>query len=286
MFGLNSWARNPGDSKKSKCEILYEEACDADPVFAMNIQIWDEWEKQWKSPNWDYRLSFDSLSEVFEDAIMTSKHPDGAVLDWSNTIFCLTWNLFCNSVEDKRKSIGFAVPKEDGAKENEEEYEEINKEANVEKLRKHFSISSFNRVDRFIVFNDLGARWDMRRDFAGKEVRKMFDVIDQFYAKRGNPLPDVEQYGSFDALVQESLDNCEKSGGFRAIKRYIQNTMLGRVLSLLHKDYPNVSKEVRAERRICRGSGRNRESVSRDVDEFMEAFGKEAAKAVDPTEYD
>lgn len=54
----------------------------------------------------------------------------------------------------------------------------------------------------------------------------MFDTIDRFYTSRGNPLPDIEQYGKFDTLVQESLDNCEKSGGFRAIKRYIQNVIL------------------------------------------------------------
>ncbi|MDD2891485.1 MAG: hypothetical protein PHQ95_00800 [Candidatus Gracilibacteria bacterium] len=247
LYSLNPSARNPGDSKKCKCEVLFEQACESDPFFGRQVQIWDEWEKLNSSPNHNYISAFNVISEIFEDAIPTPKHPDAISMDFSNTIFVITSNLFLNSVRDPKRSIGFATPEESKPVIQDESFG-IDKEEILEKLRRHFSVSSFNRVDKFVQFRDISGFGDMRRDFAEKEVRKMFGIIDDFYEKRGNPLPAIEQYKSFDQLVQEALDNCEKSGGFRAIKRYIENIMIGRILSLLHRDYPNIKKSERMNR--------------------------------------
>lgn len=223
-----------------------------------------------------------------EEAIQTPKHPDGITMDLSNTILVITANYFLNEVKDPKRSIGFSVPDDPSAAKEDEAPQNIDKEGIIEKMRRHFSISSFNRLDKVIIFNDLSSFGDMRKGFAEKEIQKMLDTIDRFYTAQGNPLPCVEQYGNFETLVQESLDNCEKSGGFRAIKRYVQNTILGRILSLLHKDYPNIPKEKRFERRICKGSGsQTHDRAPHNDDDFMEAFGMEdMAKELNQINYE
>jgi ATP-dependent Clp protease ATP-binding subunit ClpA len=133
---------------------------------------------------------------------------------------------------------------------DEREESDIDKTGIIEKLRKHFTISAFNRVDKVIVFNDLASRSNLRDDFARKEVLFMFETIDEFYRKKSNTPPPRAAYGDHELLAREALEHSHPSGGFRAIKRYILNTILGRVLSSLHAEYPN--KLPNPEKRVVR----------------------------------
>lgn len=288
FFWLSSSARNPWDSRRSKFEILYEEATDADPIFGRQIILLDEFDKLGPSINWNEKIAFNSISESFDNAIITPKHPDATQIDLSNTILVITWNYFLNEVNDPRRPIGFSMPDENVSEDVVvAPPQEVDKNLVLEKIRKHFSISSFNRIDRYVLFSSLNNHWDLRRGFSEKEVQKMFDTIDRFYTSRGNPLPDIEQYGKFDTLVQESLDNCEKSGGFRAIKRYIQNVILWRILLKLHGDYPNISPADRERKRRIANRGGEQKEISKDETEFMEAFGMEdMAKVLNNINYE
>ncbi len=225
--------------------------------------------------------------EILDDAIPTVKHADGTRIDISNWIIICTGNYFLNEVQDPKTAIGFSIPDETPVVQEEKSPPNIDKEAVIEKMRRHFSISAFNRWDKFIVFNDLSQNNDLRRGFAEKEIQKMFDTVDTFYTSRGNPLPDIEQYGNFETLVQEALEKSERNGGFRSIKRYVQNSLLGRILSKLHGDYPNISPADRERHRRATNRSGSKEEVSKDENEFMEAFGMEdMAKVLNNINYE
>lgn len=270
---LGSSARNPGDSKRSKFEILFEQALESDPMFGRQIIILDEFDKLGPSYHWNEKIALNSL-EILDDATPSPKHSDAIPIDLGNTLLIITGNYFLNSVVDPKRSIGFAIPDGDITL-AESEHRNIDKAEVIEKMRRHFSISAFQRLDKVIVFNDLSGHWDMRKDFAEKEIEKMFRIIDKFYIDRGNPLPAIEQYGDKKSLVSEALENADPDGWFRAIKRYIQNSMMGRILSLLHNDYPNRQRVLLTKRGVNKGKITSSGSENRASDEdakISEAF--------------
>lgn len=157
--GLTNGAKNPGDSRRSKFEILFQRAYEQDPRYARQIIVLDEFDKLGSSQNWNEKNAFDTISQILDDAIPECKTPDSISVDWSNTIFVFTGNYFLNNINDPRKTIGFSVQDEEIEKKNEPEVENtIDKDVVIEKMRHHFSISAFQRVDKFIVFNDLSNR--------------------------------------------------------------------------------------------------------------------------------
>ena len=76
IYGIGSGIRNPGDSRKSKFEAMFEDAYDKDPMHARQIIILDEFEKLGPSINWNDRLAFNSVSEILDDSIYVGKTPD------------------------------------------------------------------------------------------------------------------------------------------------------------------------------------------------------------------
>ena len=239
---LSSGWRNPGDSKKSKMEMLYEKCVEVDPFYARWIYVLDEWEKLGPSWHWNDKIAFSSVSEHLEDAILTPKNPDGITMDFSNSIFVFTANYYCNSAEAQKRPIGFSVEDENTTYKDDPEIPVIDKEGIIDKLRKYFDVSAFNRIDKLIVFESLAGFPNLRRDYGTKEIESMFQTIDEFYSSKFNPVPSRERYGDKEALISEALEKSEPTWGFRAIKRYIHNTILWRILSLLHLEYPNLPR--------------------------------------------
>jgi ATP-dependent Clp protease ATP-binding subunit ClpB len=274
---LTNSARNPGDSRKSKFEELFENSFEVDPIFARQVIILDEFDKLGPSLNWNDKTAFNSL-EILDNAIITPKHVDGIPINLMNCCLVFTGNYFQNEIKDPTRTIGFAMDGE-SAPANPIEVSSEEKETVIGKIRKYFSISAFNRIDKFVIFNPTSG--NMRQEFAENEVRNMFKTIDQFYHDRWNPLPDIEQFGTFESLVEEALSKSEPTGWFRAVKRYVQNSILGRILLQLHEVYPNLPKSSR-ERVITRGADRREDTnefISKADIELMNIFEQREAIA-------
>jgi hypothetical protein len=45
VFGLSGGIRNPGDSKKSKFEAMFEDAIEKDAMYARQVVLFEEFEK-------------------------------------------------------------------------------------------------------------------------------------------------------------------------------------------------------------------------------------------------
>lgn len=96
---------------------------------------------------------FNILLQVLDDGRLTDSK--GRVVDFKNTIIIMTSNIgFQKGYEMKDKTMGFASPKVDQAKKDEDMYKKV-KEDTLEACKKHFRPEFLNRIDEIIVFHTL-----------------------------------------------------------------------------------------------------------------------------------
>jgi ATP-dependent Clp protease ATP-binding subunit ClpC len=156
---------------------------------------------------------FNVMLQVLDDGRLTDGH--GRTVDFRNTIIIMTSNI--GTEEFARSAIGFQA----GAKKASDE--ERQRDAVMEALKKFFKPEFLNRIDDFIVFDQL-----TEEDLA-QIVELMVDKVRERLADRSIGIELTAEAKAW--LVEEGYDPIYGARPLRrAVERYIENEIAKRML--------------------------------------------------------
>ncbi|MCX8125915.1 MAG: AAA family ATPase, partial [Dehalococcoidia bacterium] len=171
---------------------------------------------------------FNVLLQILDDGRLTDGH--GRTVDFKNTVIIMTSNL--GTSEFQKSGIGFA--RQDQAERDRQ------RRAIQDALKKTFRPEFLNRIDEIIIFEPLGK----------EELRKIVDLlvrdVEKLLADRSIKL--TLTAAAKDWLLKEGYDPVYGARPLRrAIQRYLENPLSGRILSGEFKDGASITVDAGAE---------------------------------------
>lgn len=119
------------------------------------------------------------------------------------------------------------------------------------KIHSLLSISTVNRLDSVIIFEDVVSA-DIRTKFVRDELTVLYQSIEGWYkARKGCQNigewavecmsdSDTTNDMTINTIIEEVLENANQHGGFRAMRRYIRNFVKPRIIKELLLKYPLI----------------------------------------------
>jgi ATP-dependent Clp protease ATP-binding subunit ClpC len=178
---------------------------------------------------------FNSLLQVLDDGRLTDGQ--GRTVDFKNTVIIMTSNTGVEFIK-KEGPIGFAAPKS-ATKAQKQSYENM-KDMVMAEVRKTFRPEFINRLDDIIVFHEL------TREQIGSIVELMIKDLQKRLAERKITLE--LSSAAKDWLANTGYDPTYGARPLRrAIERFVENPLAGKILSGLYGEGDIVQADLKAD---------------------------------------
>ena len=178
---------------------------------------------------------FNVLLQILEDGRLTDSH--GRTVNFKETVIIMTSNLGMQEFRKQaRRIIGFNVPQDKQEKEERDEWEKL-KIVIEGDLKKTFRPEFINRIDEIIIFHPLNEA----------NLKKIIDLlvreVDRLLADRSIVLELTDE--ARDWVFRKEYDPEYGARPLRrAIQRYIENPLSGKIISGEIKDGDRVKVSV------------------------------------------
>lgn len=219
------WANNGPESRMSKFEEIMEEVEILDPLFCRGCLLLDEADKSLVSDISNPSTAIDKLSEIFETASPLSKRKWAKQLRLNNFVIFLWANFFCNSRNKKGAKIGFSVASQEEEIEKDiHNPEPIDKEEIERKIKEYLTISSVNRFDDILIFEN-SFQPDVRKEILTKHFDEICENIRIHFLSfdpHKHLLPPEFKDPKADDYLEQVLAMSDIEGWIRSAKRTLE----------------------------------------------------------------
>jgi len=178
---------------------------------------------------------FNVLLQILEDGRLTDSH--GRMVNFKETVIIMTSNLGMQEFRKQaRRMIGFNVPQDKQDKEERDEWDKLKVVIEAD-LKKTFRPEFLNRIDEIIIFHPL----------TEQNLKKIIDLlvreVDKLLADRSIVLELTDE--ARDWVFRKEYDPEYGARPLRrAIQRYIENPLSGKIISGEVKDGDRVKVSV------------------------------------------
>ncbi len=211
----------------------------ADPVYCRGVILLDEIDKALRSDISNPSTAIDKLSEVFESSCPVKKRKDAKQLRFGNFVIFLGANFFTNVRTTKTAKIGFDIPDESSNElgSNASDIEPIDKEEIRRKLGEYLTVSSINRFDDILLFENA-----FPEDVTKKILCEHFESISddiwmrfRAFDPKGQILPPSFAKPKPDTYLDEVYTHADKQGGIRSLKRTLELRIKSKIMEFYLK---------------------------------------------------